>query len=155
MREADKRVAAAAAADEDQRDAVAAARYQPSQHELAWEERRKVWLTPKSRSRSAVDDDNNVNAAATRNNTTAAVGRLNRILHPETDAEAKAADAIIAGIVRRMADKTQFKDPMPLGVLVKLLYASWLRDGTITQQMLDEAAASDIAGQLQSVSQGA
>lgn len=82
---------------------------------------------------------------------------------------------VIAGIVRRMADKTQFKDPMPLGVLVrctrvaghlrrllqthgallscqvKLLYASWLRDGTITQQMLDEAAASEIAGQLQSL----
>ena len=95
MQEADTRVAAAAAAaaDEDQRDAVAAASYQPSQHELAWEERRKVWLTPKSRSRSAVDDNDNVNAAATRTNTTAAVGRLNRILHPETDAEAKAADA--------------------------------------------------------------
>ena len=92
MREADKRVAAAAAADEDQRDAAAAG-YQPSQYELAWEERRKVWLTPKSRSRSAVDEDDNVNAAATTTNTTAAVGRLNRILHPETDAEAKAADA--------------------------------------------------------------
>lgn len=84
--------------DEGHRDAAA---YQPSQYELAWEERRKTWLTPKSRSNnhsSAGDNDNvndndNVDAAATRTNTTAAVGRLSRILNPETNEEAKAADA--------------------------------------------------------------
>lgn len=98
----------------------------------AWEARRKAWLQP--------------NEHGKRRATQATVDRLKAVVHasPSDRASKVASDRIVLGIKARLASKDGLKEPMPLPLMVSLLYKSWLLDGTIDAKMLkDGRAATD------------
>ncbi|KAK9897000.1 hypothetical protein P389DRAFT_194645 [Cystobasidium minutum MCA 4210] len=104
---------------------------------IAWEERRKAWLTP--------------NEKGKRRATQATIDRLSSVLAYDSNIQTQeaAAERIILGIKSRLAGKEGLKEPMPLSLMVTLLYKSWLLDGTIDAKMLKEGRAATDDEQIQ------
>jgi len=109
---------------------------EPNPYTASWQKVREEWISPRPKSTNGRYQGGSGSSDG-RDKIVERIGKVLEILEDVTgqreEGELREAQRVVDGIIATFAQGKALKNPLPLGLVVKMLYGSWHRDGTIPE----------------------